>query len=247
MSTDQSAFLKGYNPEKYERPSVTVDLVIFTVVDSDLKVLLIKRSEHPFKGVWALPGGFVQVSNEGSQGEDLETAAHRELAEETGLTPRSCFLEQLYTFGRAGRDPRMRVVSVAWYALIPPEQATSIHAGDEAEKVGWFSASDEVPWMRMAFDHAEILQMGVERIQGKINYTDIAFELVRPTFTVGELRDVYEAIQGRSHDARNFRRRFQRLIADGVVEQAPGKRHLGKSRPAKVWRFKRRKTNTSKS
>ena len=245
MSTDQSAFLKAYNPENYERPSVTVDLVIFTVVDSDLKVLLIKRSEHPFKGVWALPGGFVRVSNDGTQGEDLESAAHRELAEETGLASRSCFLEQLYTFGRAGRDPRMRVMSVAWYALIPPEQATSIHAGDEAAKVGWFSASDEVPWMRMAFDHAEILQMGVERIQGKINYTDIAFELVRPTFTVGELRDVYEAIQGRSHDARNFRRRFQRLIADGVVEQAPGKRHLGKSRPAKVWRFKHRKTNPS--
>jgi 8-oxo-dGTP diphosphatase len=247
MSTEQHTFLKGYNPENYERPSVTVELVIFTVVDSDLKVLLIKRAEHPFKGVWALPGGFVQVSNKGAQGEDIETAAHRELAEETGLAPRSCFLEQLYTFGRAGRDPRMRVVSVAWYALIPPEQAASIHAGDEAAKVGWFSASDEVPWMRMAFDHAEILQMGVERIQGKINYTDIAFELVRPTFTVGELRDVYEAIQGRSHDARNFRRRFQRLIADGLVEQAPGKRHLGKSRPAKVWRFKRRKTDTSKS
>ena len=247
MSTDQSAFLKAYNPDHYERPSVTVDLVIFTVVDSDLKVLLIKRSEHPFKGVWALPGGFVQVSNEGAQGEDIEAAAHRELAEETGLPANSCFLEQLYTFGRAGRDPRMRVVSVAWYALIPPEQASSIQAGDEAAKVGWFSASDEVPWMRMAFDHAEILQMGVERIQGKINYTDIAFELVRPTFTVGELRDVYEAIQGRSHDARNFRRRFQRMIADGLVEQAPGKRHLGKSRPAKVWRFKRQNTHPSRS
>jgi 8-oxo-dGTP diphosphatase len=233
--------------EFLERPSVTVDLVIFTVVDSDLKVLLIKRSEHPFKGVWTLPGGPVQVSNEGTQGEDLETAAHRELAEETGLAPRTCFLEQLYTFGRAGRDPRMRVVSVAWYALIAPEQAASIHAGDDAAKVSWFSAVDEVPWVRMAFDHAEILQMGVERIQGKINYTDIAFELVRPTFTVGELRDVYEAIQGRSHDARNFRRRFQRLIADGVVEQAPGKRHLGKSRPAKVWRLKHQKTNATQS
>ena len=246
MTTDQRSFLDAYDPDQYPRPSITVDLVIFTVVDSDLKVLLVKRSTHPFKGVWALPGGFVRVSNAGAQGEDIEAAAHRELAQETGLSPRSCFLEQLYTFGRAGRDPRLRVVSVAWYALIPPEQASSIVDERDDSTIQWFSASDEVPWMRTAFDHAEILQMGVERIQGKINYTDIAFELVRPTFTVGELRDVYEAIQGRSHDARNFRRRFQRLISDGVVEQAPGKRHLGKSRPAKVWRFKHRKTNPSR-
>jgi 8-oxo-dGTP diphosphatase len=244
MSVDEGAFLKRYDPDAFERPSVTVDLVIFTVIDSDLKVLLIERGAHPFKGSWALPGGFVGVSNKGSQGENIEAAAHRELAEETGLPENSCFLEQLYTFGTAGRDPRMRVISVAWYALIPPDRASLVSAGDDASQARWFSASEEVPWMRLAFDHAEILAMGVERIQGKIDYTDIAFELVGETFTVGELRDIYEAIQSKTYDARNFRRRFQRMVTDGIVQAAPGKRHLGKSRPANVWRFTRRLTDT---
>ena len=229
---------------RLERPAVRVDLVILTVIDADLKVLLIPRKAHPFAGCLALPGGPVQVSHRGKQGENLEDAAHRVLAEDTGLPKNSCFIEQIHTFGRAGRDPRMRVISVAWFALIPPAQTAQIKTGTHPGTPRWFSAKEEVPWLRLAFDHAEILAMGTERIQAKIDHTDIAFALVEETFTVGELRDVYEAISAKSYDARNFRRRVSRMIADGAIEAAPGKRHLGKSRPAQVWRLGRRHTDT---
>ena len=204
-----------------------------TVVDADLKVMLHKRAEHPFKGTWALPGGFVNIRGK-NQGEDLSTTARRILSEQTGLPQSTCSLQQLHTFGRAGRDPRMRVISVAWSALVPPQLTTTKSLAD----VTWFSTTEEVPWIRLAFDHAEILQMGIEHIQSTIDHSDIAFDLVPPTFTVGELRDVYEAIKHKHYDPRNFRRRFQRMVADGRVEEAPGKRHLGKSRPAKVWRLR---------
>ncbi len=240
MNKDEQRFVTEYKAEDYARPSVTVDLVIFTVIDTDLKVLLVRRGEHPFKGTWALPGGFVNAGDDHTdQGEDVQTAAHRELAEETGLPAGSCFLEQLYTFGRAGRDPRTRVITVAWYSLIRPGLAQVIVAGDDAAEARWFSVAEEVPWMRLAFDHTEILAMGVQRIRGKIDYSNIAFELVPQAFTVGELRSVHEAIQDKMHDPRNFRRRFQRMVTDGIIVPAPGKRHLGKARPAKVWRFQR--------
>jgi 8-oxo-dGTP diphosphatase len=241
MSEQEQAFLATYKAEDFARPSVTVDLVIFTVIDTDLKVLLIERGGHPFLGSWALPGGFVDVAPTESapQGEDVEAAAHRELAEETGLPLGSCYLEQLYTFGRAGRDPRTRVISVAWYALIRPGLAQLVCAGDDAVAARWFSVSDEVPGMEFAFDHGTILTMGIDRVRGKIDHSDIAFELVPETFTVGELRAVYEAIQNTAHDTRNFRRKFQRLVDKGLIVPAPGKRLRGRARPAKVWRFTR--------
>jgi 8-oxo-dGTP diphosphatase len=235
MSRDEKRFLNNYDPEHYERPSIAVDLVVFTVMNSVLKVLLLQRKSHPFKGVWALPGGFVHISNTGNQGEGVEEAAHRELAEETGIPPHSCFIEQLHTFGKAGRDPRMRVISVAWYALLSPHQAHGI----DTEKEGsaqWFSADEDVPWMRLSFDHAEILDTAVERVREKTDTSNIAFELVDDAFTVAELHDAHEAIKARRYDSRNFRRRFQRMVEDGVVVEAPGKRHRGRARPAKVWR-----------
>lgn len=223
----------------YPRPMVTVDLVIFTVIDTDLKVLLIERGIDPEKGKWALPGGFVNVGpTPEDQGEDVEAAAHRELAEETGLPEGACYLEQLYTFGNADRDPRGRVITVAWYALVRSGFAELVVAGDDAADARWFSVVHEVPEMALAFDHEQILSTGIERVRGKINYSSIAFQLVPETFTVGELQSVHEAIQAKSYDARNFRRRFQRMVTDGVLEQAPGKRHQGRSRPANVWRFR---------
>src|SRR5687767_7631832 len=115
--SEEQRFLAAYRPEAYPRPAVTVDIVIFTIVDADLKVLLVRRNEHPFKGRWALPGGFVRVGDaREDQGEDLDEAAARELAEETGLPRGSAYLEQLGAFGKANRDPRMRVISVAYFA-----------------------------------------------------------------------------------------------------------------------------------
>ncbi len=121
----------------YPRPSLTVDIVIMTVLDTDLKILLVKRAQAPFKNRWALPGGFVHVSDEGDQGEDLQEAAHRELCEETGLPRGRVFLEQLYTFGATKRDPRGRVVTVAYYALVPPNLVPLVSAGSDASDAVW--------------------------------------------------------------------------------------------------------------
>jgi 8-oxo-dGTP diphosphatase len=244
-SDEEQRFLQAYRADRYPRPSVTVDLLIFTVVDTDLKVLLIRRAAHPFQGALALPGGFVDVGDAfHDQGEDLDAAAFRELAEETGLD-RSLLerhrvhLEQLYTFGKAGRDPRTRVIGVAYYALVPPTLVPLVRAGDDAADAGWFSVQHEIPWNDLAFDHADILRTGVARLRGKIDYSAIAFSLVPPTFTTTELREVYEAVKGEQFDASNFRRRFKRMIDDGIIEEAPGQRAPGArgGRPASVYRF----------
>jgi len=220
-------------PSIHGQSAVRVEVVIMTVVNSDLKVMVEKRIEQPFRGTWALPGDFVSINTEKNQGEDLCTAAKRVLRSATGMNDTNRFLEQIYTFGRAGRDPRMRVVSVAWCALVPPE----LFDGQTNSTVQWFSVSEEAPWIRLAFDHAEILEMGTQHLRNRIDHSTLAFELVPPTFTVGELRDVYDAIMSKRYDPRNFRRRFQRMLTSGLVEAASGKRHLGKSRPAKVWRL----------
>jgi 8-oxo-dGTP diphosphatase len=233
--------------DKHARPSVTVDIVVFTVVDAELRVLLIRRGGPPFADAWALPGGFVKVDGNPpvgvgakAQGESLDEAAHRELCEETGLPQGSAFLEQLYTFGEPGRDPRTRVITVAYYALVRPDLVSLVRAGSDAAEAVWFSVSREVPDVALAFDHQRILGKAIERVRGKIEYAPIAFELVPPTFTVAELRAVYEAIQGTTYDPGNFRRRFVRMQTDGVIELAPGKRVTG-TKPARIYRFVRRR------
>lgn len=234
---DESTFLRQYREEKYAKPSVTVDLVIFTIRDSDLKLLLIRRKGHPHQGKWALPGGFVEVGDGyDNQGESLEDAAARELHEETGLPGGASYLEQLYTFGNPGRDPRMRVITVSYYALIRPDLAPLVTAGDDAAEAKWVSLS-ALDLNDLAFDHAEIIKVAIDRIRGKIDYSPIAFRLVPEHFTVPELRGVYETIKGEAYDARNFRRRFNRMLEDGVIEEAPGKRAATTGRPAKVYRF----------
>ena len=223
------------SPGSMEKPSVGVELVIFSVIDADLKVLLMKRVEHPFKGVWSLPSGLVRVRNSGDQGENIDDTARRVLFEATGIAPGDCTVEQLRTFGKAGRDPRSRLISIAWTALFSPKQIQS--EVNKHYETQWFSANEEAPWMRLSFDHAEILDTAVHHIRAQLDTTNVAFRLVPDTFTVAELRDTHEAIKSRRYDARNFRRRFQRMVEDGVVIESPGKRHRGKARPAKVWRF----------
>lgn len=221
-------------------PSVAVDIVIFTILDADLKVLLIKRKNPPYQGSWALPGGFVVVGGpgaDGEQGEDLEEAAARQLSEETRLPRGSVFLEQLYTFGRAGRDPRTRVISVAHYALVRPNLAPFVAAGEDTTDAVWRSVS-EVVSLPLAFDHGDMLTVALDRIRGKIDYSPIAFELVPETFSIPELRAVYEVIKGTTYDPGNFRRKFNRMVTDGIIERAPGKR-ITASKPAQVFRFVR--------
>jgi 8-oxo-dGTP diphosphatase len=237
-SAEERAFLEEYRRERYPQPSVTVDIVILTIVDADLKVLLVRRKDHPFKGCWALPGGFVRVGDGyEDQGEDLDEAAERELAEETGLARGMAYLDQLRTFGKPYRDPRMRIISVAFFALVRPDLVPFVHAGTDAAEADWFSVS-ELERLELAFDHRAMIQTAIERIRSQIETSNIAFELVPKTFTISELRAVYEVIHGTAYDPGNFRRRFNRLLEDGVIEQAPGKR-ITTSRPAKVYRFKR--------
>ncbi len=235
---EEKAFLASYKPKDYPRPSVAVDLVVFTIIDAQLRVLLVKRKEHPFKNTWALPGGFVRVGETAdAQGEDLEAAAQRELQEETGLSPDRVFLEQLYTFGKSGRDPRMRVISVAYIALVRPDLAPIVRAGGDAADVQWCIV-DGLKKVDLGFDHRDVVQLALERIRGKLDYSNLAFDLVPLTFTIPELRTVFAIVLDKVQDPGNFRRRFNRMLEDGLIEKAPGKR-ITTSKPATVYRYKR--------
>lgn len=200
---------------------VTVDVVIFTVLASTLQVLLIRRAIPPFQGQDALPGGFVL------ENESLDDAALRELFEETGV--RDVFLEQLYSFGDPTRDPRGRVITVAYYALISSNQL-SVVAGSDAADARWVSTADLPP---LAFDHRRIVDYALERLRNKLEYTTVGFQLLPAKFTLSELQLVYEAILGRQLDKRNFRRKIALL---GVVKPLREWQRTGR-KPARYYTF----------
>ena len=202
---------------------VTVDLVIFTIREQQLHVLLIERGVPPFAGRWALPGGFIR------EGETLEHAALRELQEETGV--RDVYLEQLFTFGDPGRDPRGRVVTVAYYALIAADKAPLV-ARTDARAARWWPVANHPA---LAFDHERILAYAVERLRNKLEYTTVGFQLLPRRFTLTELQQVYEAILGRSLDKRNFRRKLALL---GLLKPSKERRHE-RGRPAQLFEFSR--------
>jgi 8-oxo-dGTP diphosphatase len=215
---------ENYDASKYERPSVTVDVVIFSILDDELKVLLIKRKSWPFEGMWAIPGGFVKME------EGLEEAAYRELAEETRVTSSEVYLEQLYTFGHPRRDPRTRVITVAYFALVSADKL-SPQAASDAEDVGWFSIYD-LP--KLAFDHAEILDYALTRLRYKLEYSAVGFQLLPDQFTLRELQDTYEIVLGTKLDKGNFRSKLRKT---NVVEMVDGFRDTG-GRPARLYRFR---------
>jgi 8-oxo-dGTP diphosphatase len=200
---------------------VTVDIVIFTVRDRTLQVLLIRRGVPPFEGQYAIPGGFIL------EGESLEQAAKRELQEETGV--HDVFLEQLYSFGDPARDPRGRIITVAYYALISSER-NSLAAGSDASEARWFPMG-ELP--TLAFDHKQILEYALQRLQNKLEYTTVGFQLLPEKFTLGELQSVYETILGRKLDKRNFRRKIDLL---GVLKPLREWQRAGR-KPARLYRF----------
>lgn len=206
---------------KYPHPAVTTDIVIFTIQDQQLKALLIKRKGAPYKGKWALPGGFVGID------EDLEDSAKRELAEETGV--RGVYLEQLYTFGKPKRDPRERVITVAYFALIPPDKV-ELKAATDAEAVDWFPM-DDLP--RLAFDHTAILDTAHNRLIAKLDYSTIAFQFMPKEFTLSQLQHVYEIILRQELDKRNFRKW---VLALENIEETGNELRDGAHRPAKLYR-----------
>jgi len=214
----------NYDPTKYERPSVTVDVVIFSLVDNDLQVLLVKRKYAPFAGVWAIPGGFVRME------ESLEDAALRELAEETSVT--DVYIEQLYTFGAPHRDPRTRVITVAYFALVPHD-AIRHRPGDDAAETAWSSMFELPP---LAFDHEEILTYALQRLRYKLEYTAVGFELLPDVFTLTELQHAYEIILGEQLDKRNFRRK---ILSSDVLEETGRKKKESEGRPAMLYRYRK--------
>ena len=205
-------------------PAITVDVVIFTLHQGALHLLLVQRKHPPFGGHWAIPGGFVNPE------EPLDAAARRELAEETGV--RDVYLEQLYTFGDPGRDPRGRVISVAYIALVRAERQT-IQAADDAGAVRWFPVAD-VP-QPLAFDHDLIVRYAVDRLRSKLEYTTLAFQLLPEVFTLPELKHIYEQILGESLDRGNF---YRKIKEAELLEETGGFRE-GKGRPARLYRFRR--------
>ncbi|NLD46851.1 MAG: NUDIX hydrolase [Clostridiaceae bacterium] len=281
----EKEFLKKYDASKFERPSVTVDMLIFTVVNEEeenyrklpekaLKLLMVKRGDHPFIGQWALPGGFVTMQ------ESIEDAALRELKTETNID--NVYMEQLYTWGDVGRDPRTRVISCSYMALADSSKL-NIVAGDDADDAEWFNiryniteenktitekgyieqklysislfnvnydlsatvkvvetvegrviktSREVVESKEIAFDHAKMIEYGIERLKNKIEYTDIAFSLMPELFTLSELQKVYEVILGRELLAAAFRRK----IADMVIETNQFTKDAG-HRPSKLYKF----------
>lgn len=236
---EEQAFLANYDASHFPHPSVAVDLALITVQESRLHVLLLRRDEHPYKGDWALPGGFVGIS------ESLEAAVTRVLKAKAGLE--DVFTEQLYTFGDVERDPRTRVIAVTYYGLVDPERlAAALHGGETLQL-----AALEVPWdglegapvhalgsdgaaLPLAFDHARMLGICVQRLRGKLDYAPIGFELLPERFTLRRLQDVQESVLGHSVNKDSFRRR---MLATGLI-LATGKREQGAlHRPAELFRF----------
>jgi 8-oxo-dGTP diphosphatase len=210
---------------EFARPALTVDIVVFALDEEDLQVMLVERDLKPFAGQWALPGGFVRVD------ESLEDAARRELEEETGL--KNIFLEQLYTFGDLNRDPRERVVTVAYYALVNFE-GHDVHASTDARNAAWFSVND-LP--KLAFDHERILRTAHERLKGKVRYQPIGFELLPEKFTLRQLQHLYEVILDRELDKRNFRKK---VLGMEIVKETNEIEKDVAHRAARLYRFDKR-------
>jgi 8-oxo-dGTP diphosphatase len=216
----------NFDASAYQKPSVTVDITVCTICNGSLQALLIKRQYAPYKNLWAIPGGFVNIE----QNESLEEAARRKLEEETGIS--NVFLEQLKTYGEPQRDPRMRVITVAYYALVPFSGfSNNLNMSTQSENIQWFPF-ENLP-NKLAFDHANILCDLLNRLRGKISYTPIAFNLLEKHFTWTELQEIYEIILGKKLITPNFRRKLLSMYK--IKELSEKKRTKG--RPSSLLEF----------
>ncbi len=243
-SKEEREFLDQYDASRYERPSVTTDIVVFTLDELDrLSVLLIKRGQFPYKDRWALPGGFLHTARE-----SVDDCARRELMEETGID--NAFCSQLYTFGEPGRDPRTTVISVAYMALIPKHKL-QIKAGDDAKEAGIFQIQYDVDGMHfinsqmtisesdLAFDHASVIRMAITRLRNRIDYEDDALALLKDQneFTITELKKIHETIKNKPLDLPNFRKSFLRdYVKTGKVKELD-KTIVSKGKPTKLYKL----------
>ncbi len=218
--------------DNYPRPSVSTDVVVFSVVNDRLSILLIERRHPPYQGMWALPGGFVNLD------ESLEDAARRELEEETGV--KNPFLEQLYTYGDPDRDPRGRVITVSYFALISPDMAAKSTAGSDAASIKWHDI-DQLP--ELAFDHKDIITYAVTRLRYKFEHSTVGFELLPDEFTLTDVQKLYEIVLDEELDKRNFRRR---ILSAKIIEPTLEKR-IGEGRPAQLYRYRQNASAEIKS
>lgn len=242
----EQAFLATYDAALYPHPSVTVDVALVTAAQGRLKAVLIQRTEHPQRGRWSLPGGFVQME------ESLDAAAARVLKNKVGLS--GIFLEQLYTFGEPQRDPRTRVITIAYYALVDEallstarlqhQRLVALHVPWAGEQGGSVQAVDDKGQpLELAFDHADILGLVVQRLRGKLNYAPIGFELLPREFTLRRLQEIHETILGRSLNKDSFRRR---LVASELIAPT-GKLEGGVGhRPAELYSFRDKRSENKK-
>ena len=222
----EAEFLRRYDASRYEKLSFTVDLVIFTVRDEHLQVLLVKRAEHPFKGCWALPGGFLDPRRDAS----VDACAARKLVEEAGV--RAPYLEQLKTYGSRDRDPRGWIATTVYFALMASE---SVRLLGNQEEASWVRVRGDGVGFDLGFDHARILADAVERLRSKLEYTHIAVHLLPEEFTLPELQRTYEIILQQPLDKSSFRRR---VVQADMLEELPGKQRDGSGRPAQLYRFR---------
>ncbi|MGV8087130.1 MAG: NUDIX hydrolase [Candidatus Woesearchaeota archaeon] len=213
---------KSTDLDKYEKPAVTVDTIIFRVVGSDLKVLLVKRNITPFKDKWSIPGGFVAINK------SLEDAAKFKLEEKTGVT--DVYLEQLYTFGNPGRDPRGRVITVTYFALLNSEHSSNVDTL-KVQDAQWFSMQ-KLP--SLAFDHKEILTYALKRLKWKFEYTTVAFSMLPKKFTMTQVQELYEIVFDTNFDKRNFRKK---ILAINILEEQEVMRNVS-FRPPKLYSLK---------
>lgn len=226
IDSGEAEFPRHYDPSPYDKPSFTVDLVIFTVRDERLQVLLVKRAEHPRKGWWALPGGFLDLRLDDS----IDACAVRKLVEKTGV--HAPYLEQLKTYGSRDRDPRGWTATSIYFALMASD---SVRLGGNQEAVRWVPVRGDGVSFDLAFDHARILADAVERLRSKLEYTHIAVHLLPEEFTLPELQRTYEIILQQPLDKSSFRRRVAQ--AD-MLEEISGKLRDGSGRPARLYRFR---------
>ncbi|EXI70386.1 MAG TPA: NUDIX domain-containing protein [Candidatus Accumulibacter phosphatis] len=219
-----------HSSQAFPRPLTTVDVVIFTVIDDQLHVLLVKRptgDSEPYPGMWALPGGYVDIERD----KDLEACALHKLKEKTGVV--SPYLEQLGSWGNARRDPRGWTATHVYFAILPYE-SVELHSGSHATDIDWFQLKDDGVGHELAFDHSTILATAIARLRGKAEYTSLPAYLLPDTFTLSELQHVFSVVLGRPVDKSGFR---TRVLSANLVEEADGVRS-GYSRPAQLYRLK---------
>lgn len=210
-------------PDKYKKPSVTADIVIFTIRSGKLNVLLVKRGIKPYKDKWAFPGGFVRID------EDLEDAAKRELEEEANV--KDVYLEQLYTFGDTKRDPRGRVITVAYMALVNSSEI-ELKASTDVSEANWFSIS-EMP--ELAFDHSKILKYALKRLRWKFEYTTVAFSMLPEKFSISQIQEIYEIVFNREFDKRNF---AKKILSLNILKEEGRKKDVS-HRPPMMYSLKK--------